>query len=66
MNDTKNILIAYISSVSSIFAAIETRTLITVISAIVLPVIFFAVGKAIDVMLQIHLARRGSDRRDDS
>jgi hypothetical protein len=64
MNDIKNILIAYISSVSSIFAAIETRTLITVISAIVLPVIFFAVGKAIDVMLQLHLSRRDGERRE--
>ena len=63
MNDMKNILIAYISSVSSIFTAIETRTLITVFSAIVLPILFFTVGKAIDVMLQLHFKARDEKRR---
>jgi adenylate kinase len=33
MNDFKNFLIAYFSTAPSLFAAIETRTLITVISA---------------------------------
>lgn len=58
MNDMKNFILAYVSSVSSLFAAVETRTLITLISAIILPVIFFAVGKTIDVLLQIHLSKR--------
>jgi len=61
MNDIKNILIAYISTATSLFAAVETRTLITIISAIVLPILFFAVGKTVDVLLQIHLNRRKSD-----
>ena len=58
MNDLKNILLAYVSAVTSVFAAVETRTLITIISAIVLPILFFAAGKTIDVLLQIHLHRR--------
>lgn len=58
MNDVKNFLLAYLSTVSSVFAAIETRTLITIISAIVLPILFFTIGKTIDVVLQIHLAER--------
>lgn len=58
MNDMKNFILAYVSSVSSLFAAVEIRTLITLISAIILPVIFFAVGKTIDVLLQIHLSKR--------
>lgn len=58
MNDFKNILLAYAASASSLFAAIETRTLITIISAVVLPVLFFTIGKAIDVGLQIYLHRR--------
>jgi len=57
MNDTKNILIAWISSASSLFAAVETRELLTIISAIVLPIFFFAPGKTVDVLLQIHLRR---------
>ena len=59
MNDTKNILIAWISSASSVFAAIETRELITVISAIVLPIVFFTLGKTVDVLLQMHFRRSG-------
>jgi len=62
MNDIKNILIAYLSSATSLFAAIETRTLITVVSAIILPIFFFAIGKTVDVLLQIYLDR---DRRDN-
>lgn len=58
MNDTKNFLLAYFSTVSSLFAAIETRTLITIISAIVLPILFFSIGKTIDVLLQIHLNKK--------
>ncbi|MEP6945518.1 MAG: hypothetical protein ABJA02_06330 [Acidobacteriota bacterium] len=57
MNDTKNIVLAWASSVTTVFAAIESRTLLTIVSVFVLPSIFFAIGKAIDVMLQIHLKR---------
>jgi len=53
MHDTKNILLAWLSTASSIFAAIEMKTLMTIVSAIVLPVIFFTIGKTVDVMLQL-------------
>jgi len=59
MNDTKNILLAWISSLSSVVAAIETRTWITIISAIVLPIVFFTLGKTVDVLLQIYFRRKG-------
>ena len=62
MNDFKNFLIAYFSSASSVFAAIEAPTVITIISAIILPMLFFAVGKAIDVLLQVYLDRRREGR----
>ncbi len=58
MNDLKNFLLAYLSTVSSVFTAIETRTLITIISAIVLPILFFGIGKTVDVLLQIYLDKR--------
>ncbi|MBA2380234.1 MAG: hypothetical protein H0V76_11740 [Blastocatellia bacterium] len=64
MNDLKNFFIAYGSTATSVLAAIEMRTLITIISAIVLPIIFFAVGKAIDVALQIHMKEREARRRN--
>lgn len=62
MSDTRNAFLAWSSSVSSIFAAVETRDLITMFSAIVLPVIFFTAGKTIDVLLQLYIKR--SERRD--
>lgn len=65
MNDTKNILLAWISSLSSVFAAIETRSWITIISAIVLPIIFFTIGKTIDVLLQIHFRKKEQRRKHD-
>lgn len=58
MNDSKNILLAWLSSVSPIFLAIETQTWITVVTAIILPIIFFVAGKTIDVFLQIYLKRK--------
>ncbi len=58
MHDFKNILIAWLSSATAVFTAIETKTLITVISAIVLPILFFSIGKTIDVLLQIYLRNR--------
>jgi hypothetical protein len=36
---------------------------ITIISAIVLPIMFFAVGKAIDVLVQIYLDRRRESKQ---
>ena len=66
MNDTKNILLAWISSVSSVFTAIEARTWITLISAIVMPVVFFTLGKAVDVLLQIYFQRREVKRNGGS
>jgi len=58
MHDTKNILLAWLSTASSIFTAIEMKTLMTIVSAIVLPVIFFTIGKTVDVALQIYLRKR--------
>ena len=66
MNDTKNILLAWVSSATSVFAAIEARTWITIISAIVLPIVFFAVGKTVDVCLQIYFRRRDKDKRSNA
>jgi len=63
MSDTRNAFLAWVSSTASLFAAIETRDLITIISAIVLPVIFFTVGKTIDILLQVHF-KKGADKRD--
>ena len=62
MNDIKNILIAWISSSSSILTAFESKTIVTIISAIVLPILFFTIGKTIDVLLQIYFRNRAISR----
>lgn len=65
MNDIKNLFIAFSASASTFFAAFEsTATIISVISAVVLPIVFFAIGKAIDVALQIHLERVRRTEKD--
>lgn len=58
MKDTRNIILAWISSLSSVFAAIEYRDVVLIVSAVVLPVIFFSVGKTVDVLVQLHINRR--------
>ena len=65
MNDLKNIVLAWLSSASSLAAAIESRTLIALISAIVLPVIFFTIGKSVDVALQLYLNRQRPEGQND-
>ena len=66
MNDIKNVLIAWLCSSTSIFAVIGTQTLLTVVSAIILPMLFFTVGKTVDVLLQIYFKNRDDKRRKES
>jgi hypothetical protein len=58
MHDYKNIFIAWASTTSSMLTAVEMKTLLTIISAIVLPVIFFTIGKTVDVAVQVYFRRR--------
>ena len=62
MNDIKNISIAWASTLTSVCTAIEAKTVITIISAVVLPILFFAIGKTVDVCLQMHFRRREERR----
>lgn len=64
MTDLKNICLAGFASTTSIFAAIEAQTLITVISAVILPIVFFCVGKAVDVLVQVRLRQMADRRRE--
>jgi hypothetical protein len=65
MNDYKNIFLAWVSTVSSVFAAVEMKTVMTIISAVVLPVIFFTIGKTVDVAVQVYLKRREERRKPE-
>ena len=53
MHDIKNFYLAWVASVPYL-TAIETHTLISLISAVVLPIVFFAIGKTADIVLQIY------------
>ncbi len=65
MNDIKNIFIAWISAGSPVLAAISSEPGITILSAIILPIVFFAVGKTIDVLLQIYFRERGRTGKEE-
>lgn len=65
MHDYKNIFLAWTSATSSMLAAIEMKTLLTIISAIVLPVIFFTIGKTVDVAVQVYLRRKSEPPASD-
>lgn len=65
MNDLKNILIAWISVSSSIFTVVEAKTVITIVSAIILPILFFSIGKTVDVLLQIYFRNREDMRQKE-
>ena len=62
MHDVKNFWLAWVSTASSLFAAIEMKTVMTILSAVVLPVIFFTIGKTVDVIVQIYFRRRDMER----
>lgn len=64
MNDVKNIFLAWVSAGSPVVAAISSEPGVTILSAIILPVVLFAIGKTIDVLLQIHFRNR--DRGEDN
>lgn len=61
-DDMINVLLAAVSSVPSFLTALAGDGLITIISAIVLPIVFFTVGKTADILLRIYFKRR-DDRR---
>jgi len=65
MSDYKNILLAWVSTASSVFAAVEMKTMMTIISAIVLPVIFFTIGKTVDVAVQVYFRKREERRKPE-
>ena len=56
--DIQNNFIAWITTSTSLFAAIELKPVLAILSAVVLPVVFFSIGKTVDVLLQIYLKDR--------
>ena len=65
MNDTKNILLAWVSAGTTLLTPLGGG-LMPLVSAVVLPIIFFAVGKTVDVLVQLYVNRKrtGSEEKD--
>jgi hypothetical protein len=63
MNDTKNILIAWASAGTTLLSTVSDG-LLPIVSAIVLPIVFFAIGKTVDVAVQLYLNRRRRGSND--
>ena len=61
MDDIKNFFLAWFSTVPWLVAA--EPTIISIISAVVLPIIFFTVGKTVDVAVQIFFRLREEKRK---
>ncbi len=66
MNTLKNILLAWISAGSPIIAAVGIENGLFALSAIVLPIVFFAIGKTVDVLLQIYLDGKNRKGRKEA
>jgi hypothetical protein len=62
-HDMKNIALAWLTSSPAMLQAIDSQTVISVMSSIVLPVLFFAIGKYVDARLQIYFQNR-RNRKD--
>lgn len=58
MTDQRNIVLAWLSTATSIATVPDLSRWLPFLSAIVLPIVFFAVGKTVDVLLQIYFRRR--------
>lgn len=63
MQDGKNLALAGVSNIWAFAAAIEMQTWLTIVSAIVLPILFFSAGKTVDVLIQLRFKRIEQEER---
>lgn len=61
-SDVKNLMLSSFSGVPAFLLAFDEKSVITILSAIVLPCFFFAVGKTADILLQLYLKKRETDK----
>jgi len=61
MHDLKNILLAWVSAAPTFMAAVDGGNILTIVSAIILPTIFFLLGKAVDVGVQVYFREKKKD-----
>ena len=64
MNDTKNILLAWVSAGTTLLTNVSDG-LMPLVSAVVLPILFFAVGKTVDVLVQLYVNHKRGEKGDE-
>ncbi|HTH52275.1 MAG TPA: hypothetical protein VL501_10095 [Pyrinomonadaceae bacterium] len=64
MSDTKNILLAWVSAGTTLLTNLSDGVM-PLVSAVVLPIIFFAVGKTVDVLVQLYINRNRRAKDDE-
>jgi len=58
MDNLKSFIMSFVPSSPAFYFAVESPSALTIITSIVLPVMFFIASKAIDVLVQIHIKNR--------
>jgi len=58
MHELKTFFITTFPSVPAVLAAVESPSARSVLTAVVMPCVFFAISKTVDVLVQIYLKRR--------
>lgn len=58
MNEFKNLIISAIFSSPAVYIAVSSPSALTIISSIILPIVFFVVSKIVDVYIQIYVKRK--------
>jgi hypothetical protein len=58
MNDLKSLLLSAFPTVPAVLAAVESPSVLTIITTIVLPILFFVFSKTVDVLVQIYFKRK--------
>ena len=59
MNEFKSLIISAIPSSPAVYFAFEAPSMLTVLTSIVLPILFFFVSKTVDVLVQVYFKRKG-------
>ncbi|HEX8289824.1 MAG TPA: hypothetical protein VF556_17715 [Pyrinomonadaceae bacterium] len=59
MDNLKSLVVSVIPSSPAFYVAVEFPSATTIITTIVLPVVFFILSKTVDVLVQFYFKRKG-------
>lgn len=64
LENLKTLFLTAVPSSPAFYVAMESPSRNSVLVTIILPIVFFAIGKTVDVCLQIHFRRQEAKRQD--